>query len=329
MREAAIVEIYASLNRISKAEKLRNNIILLEKMLMLYGTPICRKLLEKLIAGIENGKSLKEYITLEGLDTTEQLIQAIFHIENNTKECYIREFSIRYFSDSKILEGLFGKVTKVMHEFEPRFEGMDVYEILAEYFVYHTPNFVYFKGNAILEFENTRIELKQFQDGIGIPGDALPALRTKGTEGVTKVITIENLTTFFRWKESGSIIIYLGGYHNSVRRELLKVIVRQIPQAEYLHFGDIDVGGSEIYEDLCKKTGIPFKIYRMDIDTLKEYQRYTKELTEHDRKRILSLREKIKTDSYTDVLDYMLEYNIKLEQECIGMANVALPCQGS
>ncbi|OLR59402.1 hypothetical protein BHF70_07075 [Anaerostipes sp. 494a] len=33
--------------------------------------------------------------------------------------------------------------------------------------------------------------------------------------------------------------------------------------AEYLHFGDIDAGGYEIYENLCRKTGIPFGMYRL------------------------------------------------------------------
>ena len=54
-------------------------------------------------------------------------------------------------------------------------------------------------------------------------------------------------------------MIYLGGYHNSVRRKLLELLYQDFPKAEYLHFGDIDVGGFEIYRDLCRKTGIPLK----------------------------------------------------------------------
>ena len=112
------------------------------------------------------------------------------------------------------------------------------------------------------------------------------------------------------------MLIYLGGYHNSVRRELLELIHRQLPDARYLHFGDIDAGGFEIYEDLCAKTGIPFQQYYMSLQILKEYERYGKRLTVNDRKRVKDMRRK-RSGVYDDVLDYMLERNVKLEQECI------------
>lgn len=132
------------------------------------------------------------------------------------------------------------------------------------------------------------------------------------------MITIENLTTFFGWAEEDSIIIYLGGYHNTVRRKLLQSIHQHMPTAQYLHFGDIDVGGFEIYEDLCRKTQITFKPYHMGIEELKTYAQYAKKLTVNDRKRLDELIEKCTENcEYRDVLAYMKEKGIKLEQECV------------
>ncbi|MCR5517876.1 MAG: hypothetical protein K6F17_04825 [Lachnospiraceae bacterium] len=37
----------------------------------------------------------------------------------------------------------------------------------------------------------------------------------------SKVITIENLTTFNTYEDEDALIIYLGGYHNSIRRKLI------------------------------------------------------------------------------------------------------------
>ena len=131
------------------------------------------------------------------------------------------------------------------------------------------------------------------------------------------MITIENLTTFFRWEEEESLMIYLGGYHNSVRRILLQKIYHTFPDARYCHFGDIDVGGFLIYEDLCRKTGIPFTCYRMDLDTLTEYEAYGKELTENDRAGIERILKENPDVQYAEVLEYMLSAGVKLEQECI------------
>ena len=98
---------------------------------------------------------------------------------------------------------------------------------------------------------------------------------------------------------------------------MLKEIYRQIPDAACLHFGDIDIGGFEIYEDLRRRTGIPFRPYYMDLATLREYERFARPLTENDRGRLSRLRDKHKEAPYLEVLDYMEDKGIKLEQECV------------
>ena len=86
------------------------------------------------------------------------------------------------------------------------------------------------------------------------------------------------------------------------------------PQAAYRHFGDVDAGGFEIYRDLREKTGIPFRMYRMDLATLQTYEQYGRPLTENDRIRLQKMRGR---EELREVIDYMLAHDVKLEQECI------------
>lgn len=131
--------------------------------------------------------------------------------------------------------------------------------------------------------------------------------RLDGGERVKRVITIENLTTYFRWQEEDGLLVYLGGYHNGVRRGLLREIYASFPEAVYYHFGDIDAGGFEMYRDLREKTGIPFRMYHMDLETLQKYEAYGKRLTENDRKRLLVMRGRAEL---TEIIDYMPEHEI-------------------
>lgn len=117
--------------------------------------------------------------------------------------------------------------------------------------------------------------------------------------------------------KKNSVLIYLGGYHNAVRRQLLQKLYSAFPQAEYLHFGDIDIGGFEIYQDLRRRTGIPFRPYLMGIEQLQQYGGYAKKLTENDRKRLDELLKKEEYREVWPVLQYMKENGGKLEQECI------------
>jgi len=278
-------------------------------------TPITGEFARYLYERLDNHQSVKEYINLSKPEETRRLFAALSSVEKNSKPCYIREFSIEHFQDSKYFEQLINQVTKIFRRFHSEYASMDSTEILAEYGIYHTPNYVYFKGDIALTIDGESMNLRMLNQGVGISGEDLWKVAFADLSRIKQVITIENLTTFFRWQESESLIIYLGGYHNSIRRTLLKKLYQELSGISYYHFGDIDAGGFSILRDLRNKTGIPFKMYRMDIETLKCYEKYGKELTESDRMR---LKEMEKDEELQEVISYMLLHNVKLEQECVG-----------
>ena len=271
-----------------------------------------RYLLERL----NNHQPVKEYIELSNIKDTRRLFEALLSVEKNRKPCYIREFSIEHFQDSKYFERIKNQVAKIFRRFHSEYDSMDTTEILAEYGIYHTPNYVYLKGDVMVMIDGEPIKLRTLNQGLGISGEDLRKVTFSDLSRIKQVITIENLTTFFRWHEPDSLIIYLGGYHNGIRRTLLKKIYQELPRISYYHFGDIDAGGFSILKDLRNKTGIPFQMYHMDIETLKYYERYGKVLTESDRMR---LKEMEKDEELQEVVSYMLLHNVKLEQECVGL----------
>lgn len=312
-------QIYAYTKRASKSDLIVKNLKLLREYQKKYDTPVCLELSEYLIERIEKNQSVKEYIDLAKGKETEMLFKGIFAVEANKRQYYIREFSIEVFHDTKVFEQIIGKVVKALRNFSDGFEEKETSEVLAEYGIYHTPNYVYFKGDIRLMVCQEEYNIGSLKQGIGISGEDLSAVRFLDMAAVHQVITIENLTTFFRWKEPESLIIYLGGYHNAVRRELLKSVYEALPGAKYYHFGDIDAGGFEIYRDLCEKTRIPFNMYRMNLAILQKYQKYGKPLKENDRVRLNKMLNGPlgKMEGFCEMVQYMLENNVKLEQECI------------
>lgn len=317
LRTEELEKAYASVSRIPKAEKIAQNRALLSELRTRCNTPVCQSLIAYLDDRLKNGQSVKEFIDLSNLPETELFLTGIARIEQNDRICYIREFSIEHFHDSKIFESLSGKIARAMHLFGEECKEKELEEILAEYGVYHTPNYVYFKGDVSLGIGDNTYRIGTLRQGIGISGEDIERIIFQDVSRIRKVMTIENLTTFFRWEEPGSLMVYLGGYHNNVRRALLKEIYRAIPNADYYHFGDIDVGGFLIYEDLCRKTGIPFKRYKMDLEHLARYEKYGRALTDNDHARIEKILKENPKIEYADVLAYMLAAGVKLEQECI------------
>lgn len=309
-----IEEIYRYVGRTPKRSSEDETIILLQKY-QKYDACVTKFFASYLLERLERHQSVKEYIDITKHQETEAFLQACVYVEQNKKPCYIREFSIEHFRDSKYFEQIEGRLTKVFRRFSQDYADMNTSEILAEYGIYKTPNYVYFKGEASIAIGETKVDLSVLTHGIGLAGDDLLHVQFSDLSKVKKVITVENLTSFFSIKEDESLIIYLGGYHNEVRRALLKIIYRYLPKALYLHFGDIDAGGFSILLDLRKKTGIPFSSYHMDLDTLKKYSQFGKKITESDRTRLNKLLE---NEEFEDVIRYMLKNDIKLEQEVVG-----------
>lgn len=128
-------------------------------------------------------------------------------------------------------------------------------------------------------------------------------------------MTIENLTTFNAFREKDTFAVYLGGYHNSHRRNFIRKIYQDNPDSEYYHFGDIDAGGFYILLHLRAKTGVHFMPYHMGIPELQKFRSYTKPLTDNDKKRLAALN----GSEFSDTVNYMLEHDCKLEQEALDL----------
>ena len=196
--------------------------------------------------------------------------------------------------------------------------------MLEECGIVHTPTYVMLKGNVRLMLGGQKIDLSLLQGDIALSTESLKGLQDVAVLGA-RVVTVENLTSFHDYPAGKDCMIYLGGFHNQVKRDFLLYLYERNREKEYRHFGDIDAGGFYILEHLKRKTGIRFRPLYMDVETLRRYQEDRKPLTGNDRKRLMQLKEELdgrveqgmeKTD-YRDVIDYMLEHNCKLEQEAV------------
>ena len=178
------------------------------------------------------------------------------------------------------------------------------------------PTFIYLKGSITIKINNQIIDLNKLSHELILSSNHLKDLELINLS-VDNIITVENLTTFYDYPIKNNLIIYLGGYHNEIRKNFLLKLFNFNKNLNFYHSGDIDAGGFYILNHLIKDTNVNFIAKYMDINTLIKYKDYTKELTKEDIKRLTSLKEQSIMNKYLDVIEYMLKYNVKLEQENI------------
>lgn len=273
----------------------------------------CKHQIERL----ENDKEA-EYLQ----EDSKNIISLLNFILKNKDEILERELSISVLANSKTWEEKYKrKVLKILLQskhFDSLIENCaDEKEInkviLEECNVYSNPSYVYFKGNGKITFENGECFTVYPDIPFALYSPSINKIMSFEIED-SKIMTIENLTSFNRIKESETFFIFLSGYHNSVKQKFLEKIYHQNSSKAYYHFGDIDPDGFFILENLQKKTHIDFKPYKMGIEELKKYSDFSKTLEENDITKANSL---IEEGKFVEIMNYMLENNIKLEQEII------------
>ncbi len=274
---------------------------------------------------LESGKTAKYKIKV-----AENLLRLLEFVLSNRQMILERELSIAVFGDTKIYEKeyrnkllyilkTYGNYNDLISEIEEekdneKEEREEIeHSILEELNIYSNPKYVYFKGCAEITFEDGNSYKLSSDIPIALPMDKLNTIKSFVISD-SAIMTVENLASYNRIYEKDCFVIYLSGYHNIAKQSLIKLIASQNDVKEWYHFGDIDPDGFLILENLKKKTGINFKPVYMSINELKKYEKYTKKLEVNDTTKAYGL---INKGLYTDIMEYMLKYNVKLEQEIV------------
>ena len=309
-------EAFSYLGRIPEAVRIAGDINGGQKLLKtLQESTTSYSFLKKMLDNLQSGKSCKQYF--KSYDELEEIVIAVKVIEENDEEILLRNFSKKKFKDSKFLERIGAKLLKIFNTF-----GGEVFssfhELCERYLIVRDTGYAIVKHGLRLSINQQEIDLDALGIDFCLSDSAIEQMKiTQITR--KKVITIENLTTFHYFDSNDAIVIYLGGYHNAVKRKFLKKLSAFDSQLDWFHFGDIDWGGFEIFMDLTRKTGINFHPIMMSINELRTYRSECAPLTSEDRQRLQRLLNDKDAAIFYSTIEFMLKNGYKLEQESVVM----------
>ena len=136
-----------------------------------------------------------------------------------TEEIKKRDFSVKYLGDSKIFESVQGKVIKIIKDFDGNNYESDE-DVLASYNIVKNSSYAMVKNNLVLKINNSIIDLNELGYELSLSDEMIKNVILLDSQ-VSKVITVENLTTFYSLNDSDAVIIYLAGFHNHTKQSLL------------------------------------------------------------------------------------------------------------
>lgn len=279
-----------------------------------YASEICQMECEEL-----NEMLIKRQIP-KNLDELDNILKAVAFIDTNENNLYVREMSMEVYGDSKFFEeNTMESVCTILRKYNnnqaDETELKD--EVLFQYHIFKEPQKLSIKGRVIIRINGITADITGFADGIEFSASELEKIDEIKILA-SNFMTIENRTSYLRYKDDNTVTFYLGGYTNRDQRDFLRLVHIDNPDKNYWHFGDIDAGGLWIHNHLCKITGINFGLFYMSEKELADpvYKKCLHKLSENDITRLQELKD---MPVYKDVVDYMLRNRVKLEQEIVSL----------
>ena len=219
----------------AKRQPLRDKYSDLEAVLEKFGgsgIAVLEQLVSDFEDRIQEGKKLPYGIAYDA-GRLQEILKTLEAILSLQEETYIRNFSNALFRNSKIFQKEYkNTIQSILYDYTEASVEKD--RILEVYNLYENPTYVLLKGNAVMISGSSRIQLQEFTGGIAVPEKALEDIK-RITVLSSRVVTVENLTTFHDCTDSRDLYIYLGGFHNRSKEKLLQMTYAQNPDKVYFH----------------------------------------------------------------------------------------------
>jgi hypothetical protein len=235
-----------------------------------------------------------------------------------------RMLSMRVFGNSKYFEQhverrLLSIVRQGMGETSELGDGeLDLIGIVPQ------PKPVLLGGCGQFTLNGTLLLLELFPDGTALYPETLKTFQWTRLD-VEQIVMIENLSSYHQWfrvrQPMRELIIYTGGFPHRILQSFLRglwdAVKTNSVSIPVYHWGDIDLGGIQIYRFLQRDC--PFEIHPLFMDEriLRRFGEQDWDHPERYRKRVNDLLQNESYKKWNVLLATMAKTGLRMEQEAI------------
>lgn len=245
----------------------------------------------------------------------------------NGEPTTMRAFSSRCYHDTKFFErnvrDLFLQVARkfdnVLAEICEH-EDLGVRDQLAYLGIYARPELYELAGNVTINTRAGSIDLNAAGDcGLALPSTVVDDVVSFDLHTIKRVTFIENKTNYDEYiraeKQHDELVIYHGGFISPKKRSLFSKLAIAAQSGIALSFwGDIDLGGFQMYEQL-QKTFPNVQPMRMSAAEVEKYRHNGLARPEEYLCKLRTSHFNLDGSQFKPAIDKIVEYGITIEQE--------------
>ncbi|MEW6242967.1 MAG: Wadjet anti-phage system protein JetD domain-containing protein [Bacillota bacterium] len=330
--EDAIPGIYGALARRPKSETYRQLRTLLHRWWR-QAPPEMGTFYKEMFRRLSDLEPLPAPLRADHPEMIEDLLRGLHaFFEPREGEVTKRSLSVQLYGDSKRWAELEKPILQIIRSYcltgEDDIAGDT---LMGERGIVDNPTYIQIAGPLVFTTPRGRVDLCCFYPDLGLAAEMVNRIEVESCSA-SAVVTVENKTSYYHYLRQGPqehLTVYLGGYHNRARRELLRKIhaylatrSRRVP---FYHWGDMDLGGLRIWRDLCDKTGISFEPLYMDERSYLSHLHLGQPFSESYGRKLAALLGDPSYECFHGLIRLMLDRGIRVEQEAV----TVLPWSGN
>lgn len=236
-----------------------------------------------------------------------------------------RVFSLRCLGNSKAFEKyhrvrLLGVLRKVL---PLDTEEMGEEELLRQAGLEKYPEWFSFYGAVQLTWpEGKVLDMAPLRDGVQISAQDASQVQISYAPQVSTLLFVENKANYFdtirKHPSPERVVVFHGGCYSPQRGRFFQQLCRAAgPQVQLLHWGDIDCGGFQMDSRLRREVDPRIQPWRMDVEQLRAHQAQAEPFSEAYAAKLERLLQDPYLQDSREVLLYMLQHHLRLEQEAL------------
>lgn len=266
---------------------------------------------DDIIARLKNGKNVADA-------EDELLFQCLYKIVTLPDYVWERKFSKEVFQNSKTFARIYkSKIITILKKYSPYYvDEMSDDELLTMHKIRSYAQTLEWKGPVHYSIDDVQlIDTSVFRYGTILNSQTLDHSVPHALSGCKRIMTIENKANYENMDYADdTIYIYCHGFFSAKEVKFLKRMCSLAePDCEFLHWGDLDYGGINIFEFNKENIFPNLMPYKMDASHFKEAlaRGAGMELKPSTRKKL----EKKGAGILNELKEIILETNMVVEQE--------------
>lgn len=323
-----IRDAYTAANREYVGDVIQERIDIIKKYMSSIKTDWILDFLNYYLDYICNKRKTKDLFSKD-MSYIEDVLIAFDNIDKLKETIPVRVFSLKCYKYSKTFENKYQNcVLSIIKKYEytvkdllandPELE-ISNNEILSQVNILAKPEIFEFSGNCDILTLNGIVNSSIFTSGMVLNNYFVDCIENIKLHNVTDIIFIENRTNYYEYilnKKENEFVVFNGGFYSPQKAKFFRKIIEAVDDNINVYFwGDIDLGGFNMYVRL-KENIIPnLKPLNMGLN---EYRKYLYSGLNKEDKYLNVLKKLLDNDKYAifyDVINDIILNKKTIEQE--------------